>query len=515
MKARCSQNNGLFYYGPHRPPLSAGEGSKKEKEMKKIKIHTLTKKISGDLLTPVGIYLKIRDRYREPLLLESSDYHSGKNSHSFICFEPLASIIIKHKEVIIKNKNTEHFAAAKDLNAEIEKFVKSFDADSKQSVFGYSSYGAVQLMEDITLKGTDEETDIPLAVYSLYKNSIVINHFNDEVIITCNSQDETDLQKQLGEIENLLANKTVAEFSFSEDAGEVSDNSDGEYLKMVKLAKQHCKRGDVFQLVLSRRFERKFKGDEFNVYRQLRRVNPSPYLFYFDYGNFKLFGSSPEAQLVVENNKAEIHPIAGTYKRTENDAEDLKAVERLQNDRKENAEHMMLVDLARNDLSRHCKNVKVETLKEAQIYSHVIHLVSKVTGELKENSSAYKVLCDSFPAGTLSGAPKHRAMQLIDAYEKTPRSFYGGAVGLIGLNGSLNHAIMIRTFLSKNNTLFYRAGAGIVDSSVDENELNEIYNKIGALRKAIELANNKNITKHIAGSNEAGKKSLALSNNKK
>jgi len=227
----------------------------------------------------------------------------------------------------------------------------------------------------------------------------------------------------------------------------------------------------------------------------LRRVNPSPYLFYFDYGNFKLFGSSPEAQLIVENNRAEIHPIAGTYKQTDNDAEDLKAVERLLNDKKENAEHMMLVDLARNDLSRHCNNVKVETLKEVQIYSHVIHLVSKVTGMLKEKSTAFKVLCDSFPAGTLSGAPKHKSMQLIDTYEKTTRSFYGGAVGLIGLGGSLNHAIMIRTFLSKDNTLFYRAGAGIVDSSIEDNELQEVFNKIGALQKAVELASTKEILK--------------------
>ncbi len=463
--------------------------------MKKIKIHTLIKKVSGDLLTPVGIYLKIRDRYREPLLLESSDYHSGKNSRSFICFEPLSSIIIKPNEVILKNKITDRLAAPKDLNSEIEKFIQSFDAEAKQSVFGYVSYEAVQLMEDIKLKGASSETEIPLAIYSLYKNIIVINHFNDEVVITCNSENENDLQKQFSEIENLLVNKTVAEFSFEADKEEITDNTDAAYIAMVREAKKHCKRGDVFQLVLSRRFERKFKGDEFNVYRQLRRVNPSPYLFYFDYGNFKLFGSSPEAQLVVESNKAEIHPIAGTYKRTENDAEDLKAVERLQNDKKENAEHMMLVDLARNDLSRHCKDVKVETLKEAQIYSHVIHLVSKVTGVLKEKSSAFKVLCDSFPAGTLSGAPKHKAMQLIDGYEKTSRSFYGGAVGLIGLDGSLNHAIMIRTFLSKNNSLFYRAGAGIVDSSVEENELNEVFNKIGALRKAVELASKREIVK--------------------
>jgi anthranilate synthase component 1 len=458
--------------------------------MKKIKVHTLSKKISGDLLTPVGIFLKIRDKYSDPLLLESSDYHSGKNSKSFICFEPLASIIIKPNEVLLKSKlGIEKRPTIKSLSTEIELFLKSFETEKiNQSVFGYTSYDAVQLMEDITLKQNSSETEIPLAIYSLYKNIIVINHFNDEVEITCNASDKYELAQQWKEIENLLANKTIAKFSFTANPEELSDNTDADYLEMIKHAKQHCKRGDVFQLVLSRRFSLAFKGDEFNVYRQLRRVNPSPYLFYFDYGNFKLFGSSPEAQLVVQQNKAEIHPIAGTYKRTENDAEDLKAVERLQQDKKENGEHMMLVDLARNDLSRHCSDVKVETLKEVQIYSHVIHLVSKVTGMLKEKKTAFNVFCDSFPAGTLSGAPKHKAMQLIDTYEKTARSFYGGAVGLISLDGSLNHAIMIRSFLSKNNVLYYRAGAGIVDSSINENELQEVYNKVGALKKAIELA---------------------------
>jgi anthranilate synthase component 1 len=458
--------------------------------VKKIKIYSRTKKISGDLLTPVGIYFKIRDKYREPLLLESSDYHSGKNSKSFICFEPLTSVIVKHNEVLLRNKTKiEKRPTPISLPEEIEFFLQGFDMESKnQSVFGYASYEAVQLMEDIKLGKNSPETDIPLAIYSLYKNVIVINHFNDEVEITCNAENENEIQGQLAEIENLLSNNSIVEFSFSVSEQEKSDNSDKDYLEMVRQAKKHCKRGDVFQLVLSRRFSQSFKGDEFNVYRQLRRVNPSPYLFYFDYGNFKLFGSSPEAQLIVENNIAEIHPIAGTYKRTENDAEDLKAVDRLQNDKKENAEHRMLVDLARNDLSMHCSDVKVETLKEAQIYSHVIHLVSKVTGLLKEKTSAFKVLCDSFPAGTLSGAPKYKAMQLIDTYEKTARSFYGGAVGLIGLDGSLNHAIMIRSFLSKNNVLYYRAGAGIVDSSVDENEMQEVYNKVGALKKAVELA---------------------------
>lgn len=459
--------------------------------MKKIKIHTLSKKISGDLLTPVGIYLKIRDRYRQPLLLESSDYHSGKNSRSFICFEPLESIVVKPNEIVLRNQVVKHVRAHRSMHLEIERFLAQFESEAPQQLFGYTSYEAVQSLEDIVLKPSAAETEIPLAIYSLYRFVIVVNHFNDEVTLTCNAPEEDELQGQMREVESLLLNRAVAEFAFRAESREISDCPDEEYLKMVAKAKQHCRRGDVFQLVLSRRFERTFSGDEFNVYRQLRRVNPSPYLFYFDYGSFKLFGSSPEAQLVVENGHAEIHPIAGTYRRTPNDAEDLLAVERLKNDKKENAEHMMLVDLARNDLSMHCRDVKVDTLKEAQIYSHVIHLVSKVSGALKDKVAPYLVMCDAFPAGTLSGAPKHKAMQLIDQYEKTSRSFYGGAVGLIGTDRTLNHAIMIRTFLSKNNRLFYRAGAGIVDSSTEENELNEVFNKIGALRKAIELSSGK------------------------
>lgn len=457
-------------------------------QMTKIKIHTRSKRISGDLLTPVGIYLKVRDRYRQPLLLESSDYHSGKNSRSFICFEPLETIVVKHNEILLKNEIIQHMQARKSLHVELERFMSRFESGENCQLFGYTSYEAVQLMEDIEIKVADPATQIPLAIYSLYKHVIVVNHFNDEVTLTCNALGEESLHAQMTEVENLLLNKSVAEFSFNTEGEERSDCTDDDYLGMVKAAKRHCRRGDVFQIVLSRRFEQKFKGDEFNVYRQLRRVNPSPYLFYFDYGNFKLFGSSPEAQLVVENNRAEIHPIAGTCRRTANDSEDLEAVEKLKADKKENAEHMMLVDLARNDLSIHCSDVAVETLKEAQIYSHVIHLVSKVTGSIKSKSTPYQLMCDSFPAGTLSGAPKHKAMQLIDQYEKTPRSYYGGAVGIIGSDRTLNHAIMIRTFLTMNNTLYFRAGAGIVDSSVERNELNEVYNKIGALRRAIELA---------------------------
>lgn len=461
--------------------------------MSKIKIHTISKKIGGDLLTPVGIYLKTRDQFREPLLLESSDHRTGRNSSSYICLEPLTGIAVYADSVVVTEKRAQKLPLTGDLYGTITDFMHRFEAPHAQ-LFGYVAYNAVTLMEEIELSRQSPETDIPLAKYSLYRYVIEVNHFNDEVKITCHADKEEELSSQMARIEDILLTQGIAEFEFSLRGEETSDSTEEEYLEMVEKAKQHCRRGDVFQLVLSRRFSQKFIGDEFNVYRQLRRINPSPYLFYFDHGNFKLFGSSPEAQLVVESGKAEIHPIAGTYKRTENESDDLKAIGQLLEDKKENAEHMMLVDLARNDLSRHCSEVKVETLKEVQLYSHVIHLVSKVSGRLKESGSAFKVLSDSFPAGTLSGAPKHKAMQLIDLYERSARGFYGGAVGFIGFDGSLNHAIMIRSFMSRNNTLYFRAGAGIVDSSIGESELNEVYNKTGALRKAMQLAANK-ITK--------------------
>ena len=285
-----------------------------------------------------------------------------------------------------------------------------------------------------------------------------------------------------------ISAQTHATFNFNCIDKPKSNLTDDDYKKMVNQAKAHCQRGDVFQLVLSRRFQQKFNGDEFNVYRALRSVNPSPYLFYFDYGDFKIFGSSPEAQLVVQNNKAEIHPIAGTFKRTGNDQKDADSALKLSKDPKENAEHVMLVDLARNDLSRNGSNVKVETYKEIQYFSHVIHLVSKVTAQLKANSSSLQVAADTFPAGTLSGAPKPKALELIEKYENLNRNTYGGAIGVIDFKGNYNHAIIIRSFLSKNHELFYQAGAGIVADSTPENELQEVFNKLGALNKALKFA---------------------------
>lgn len=461
--------------------------------MKTYNLHTQYKQILADTITPVSIYLKIRDKFPNSILLESSDYHTADNSFSYICCNPIASIKIENNVIIssFPDGNSEKIDISAKVNVPkvIEDFASRFKPEKNNfkfintGLFGYINYDSVQYFEKISIQKRADDLAIPDLYYAVYQNIIAINHFKNEAYIFCHSIDNTN---NIKEIEQLLETKTFASYSFSKEGKSVSNLTDDEFKLNVSLAKKRCHRGDVFQLVLSRRFSQAFKGDEFNVYRALRNINPSPYLFYFDYGNFKIFGSSPEAQLVISNKHAEIHPIAGTFKRTGNDEQDAELAKKLSEDKKENSEHVMLVDLARNDLSRNCTNVKVEKYKEVQFFSHVIHLVSKVSGKL--NGSAMNLVANTFPAGTLSGAPKHKAMQLIEEIENTNRTFYGGAIGFMDFGGNFNHAIMIRTFLSKNHQLHYQAGAGIVESSSEENEMQEVYNKLGALNKALELA---------------------------
>lgn len=464
--------------------------------MKTFNLHTYYKKILADTITPVSIYLKIRDKFPNSILLESSDYHANDNSFSYICFNPIASIKVENEEIEqhFPDGTTQQICTKEtSVIEEINQFSKRFKVNNSEKfkfinngIFGYTAYDAVKYFEDITIEKKENSLDIPDIYYSVYQNIIAINHFNNEAYIFAHCIDQK--QNNTPEILQLIKSKNFAAYNFSTNGSINSNLSDQEYKAQVELAKKHCARGDVFQLVLSKKFAQKFIGDEFNVYRALRNVNPSPYLFYFDYGNFKIFGSSPEAQLVVANGKTEIHPIAGTFKRSGNDEKDAELAKQLAQDEKENAEHVMLVDLARNDLSRNGNQVKVETYREVQFFSHVIHLVSKVVGQKHKNVSTMQVVADTFPAGTLSGAPKHKAMQLIEKYEKTHRAFYGGAIGFMDFEGNFNHAIMIRTFLSKNHELHWQAGAGIVSKSSSENELQEVYNKLGALTKAIELA---------------------------
>lgn len=462
--------------------------------MKQYNLQTRYKKILADTLTPVSVYLKIRDRFPNSLLLESSDYHANDNSFSYICCDPIAHFTLEGalvKQRFPDGETLEQDLGSQDLMELLQQFAQRFQTEdlgfafAHNGLFGYMTYDTVQHFERVSIKRKDDQTQIPEMHYAVYSKIIAINHFKNEAYLFSHQLDDAD---HLSELQQLLNNRNFASYRFERVDEKVCNLSDEEYKALVKKAKAHCARGDVFQLVLSRRFQQAFKGDEFNVYRALRSINPSPYLFYFDYTDFKILGSSPEAQLVVKNGIAEIHPIAGTYKRTGNDQKDAELALQLAQDEKENSEHVMLVDLARNDLSRNGHAVEVNTYREVQYFSHVIHLVSKVTGTKNEDSHTLQLVADTFPAGTLSGAPKPMALELIERYEPTQRGYYGGAIGFMDFNGNFNHAIMIRTFLSKNQNLYFQAGAGLVAASDPESELQETYNKLGALQKALEIA---------------------------
>jgi len=463
--------------------------------MKKIKIDVNIRQLLADIITPVGVYLKMRDSFPYAVLLESSDYHGGENSYSFIGLDPIARFVVENGVISEQYPNgARQLRPVTEISVPdaLKQFVERFDVNtlaevSVNGLFGYTAYDAVTYFETIALSRKPiENNQIPEVYYSLYKYVIAINHFKEHVTIIENLPEGEE--SAIDMVESLLNNRNFATYNFKATGYEESNVSDDEFIELVKRGKYHCQRGDVFQLVLSRQFAQEFSGDEFNVYRALRSINPSPYLFYFDYGSFRIFGSSPESQILVKNSVAYISPIAGTFKRTGNDDDDKLLAQKLAADPKENAEHTMLVDLARNDLSRNGKMVTVEKLKEIQFYSHVIHMVSLVSAQLNSNTSGIKVMADTFPAGTLTGAPKFKAMELIDLYENRGRGFYGGCIGYLGFNGDITQAITIRSFLSKNNTLYYQAGAGIVSESKEQSELEEVNNKLMALKRAIDLA---------------------------
>lgn len=457
----------------------------------KTKLQCYTKKVYADQITPIGAYLNIRGNFPCSFLLESSEITEEKESRSIICVNPIAGIRLDADKLtqFFNNEKTEKpTAEIKSIRNELNAFFKSFELTKKNGevngFFGFQSYEAVRYFEtkkaDLCPKTDDE---VALIDYRLFQYVLCFNHFNGEITFIENA--ELDKASTLDKFASEVLSKRSGVFPFSLQSEETAATSEKKYLENVKKAQEHCQRGDVFQMVLSRKFHRKFNGDEFNVYRALRHVNPSPYMFFFDYGSYKIFGSSPEAQIRISNENALINPIAGTYKRTGNKAEDERSAKLLLEDKKELAEHAMLVDLARNDLSRHCQDVRVSQYKELKKYSHVIHMVSTVKGKLNKDTNPVDVLADTFPAGTLSGAPKVRALQLLADIENDPRGFYGGSIGFVDFNGDINQAIIIRSFLTKNNQIYYRAGAGIVLKSVPENELQEVDNKLGALRKAL------------------------------
>ena len=457
--------------------------------------HTASRHILGDLCTPVSVYLKVRDAYPQSALMESSDYHGGENSKSFIALHPIASVSIEHgigkirfpDSKYIEHKIDEQYNTAHLIN----DFLSAFHIEGPDShfcgLYGYTAFNAVRYFEHINVKDeTQTENDAPDLLYILYKDIIVFDHFrNDLPLIEMLYEGESD---DLDQLERDINSRAYQAYGFHPVGQYWSTLTDDEHRANIRRGISHCLRGDVFQIVLSRRFCQRYEGDDFKLYRALRSINPSPYLFYFDFGGFRIFGSSPETHCRIEGGRAYIDPIAGTTRRTGNTEQDRRNAEFLRNDPKENAEHVMLVDLARNDLSRNCHDVQVDFYKDMQFYSHVIHLVSRVSGKLNEGTDPIQAFIDTFPAGTLSGAPKVRAMQLISEYEPHNRGAYAGCLGFIGLDRSLNQAITIRTFVSRNNELWFQAGGGIVAKSDVESELQEVNNKLGALRRAIEIA---------------------------
>jgi len=457
-------------------------------------INIQTKRILSDAHTPVSVYLKMRDLYSGCILLESSDYYGNEKNYSYICFDDLCSIEVKNGliKTSVDKRYTNTILHSSEVTGYVNNFLNSFtfqqaDNDHLQGkFFGHINYDSVRYFDTIELPPTSDE-NIPDLRLHAYKYVIVFDHYHHSVYLTQHSFNP-DEESELSHIESALRMNYFNNFYFKTQGEETSDCSDDDYKEIVNRGISHCQRGDVFQIVLSRSFSRQFKGDEFNVYRALRMINPSPYLFYFDYGDYRIFGSSPEAQIKVKNGKAIIHPIAGTAKRTGNREEDEGALEALINDAKENAEHVMLVDLARNDLSKSFGKVDVAYFKNIQEFSHVVHMVSEVTGKDAQHDNILQMMGETFPAGTLSGAPKFKAMELINSLEFSSRSFYGGCAGFMQPGSETNQAIMIRSFLSKDHTLHFRAGAGITVNSIPENELNEVSHKLKALRAAISLA---------------------------
>lgn len=463
--------------------------------MKQYTYTTAYKTLLGDLHTPVTTYLKVRDLFPQSVLMESSDYHGVENNRSFIGLNPIASISISHGKATAKFPDgTQEVRDIDDhyrVDQAISDFLTRFQVEGEYAhycgLYGYTTFNAVRYFEHIPVKDSISTiNDAPDMLYILYKYLIVFHDFKHEmVLLEMQSDDEPS---HIDEVEKAICNRNYTTFDFRAVGPTVSTLTDEEHKANIRKGIAHCLRGDVFQIVLSRRFIQRYQGDDFKLYRALRSINPSPYLFYFDFGGFRIFGSSPETHCKIEDGRATIDPIAGTTRRSGNKKTDAQLTAALLADPKENAEHVMLVDLARNDLSRNCHDVKVEFYKEPQYYSHVIHLVSRVSGKLNAGSNPIKTFIDTFPAGTLSGAPKVRAMQLISEYEPHNRGAYGGCIGFIGLNGTLNQAITIRTFVSRNNELWFQAGGGIVAKSNEENELQEVNNKLGALKKAITLA---------------------------
>jgi anthranilate synthase component 1 len=465
-------------------------------------LKTESKTFFIDTLTPVAMYLQLRDQFQNCALFEGADFSALADSHSFICCEPIAEYRIEGSRCItriVQEEQSTELIGADAFVTSLNRFLAEVKPESEgnasgggiNGLFGYFGWKAIQYMEDISFTASHgKDSEVSAARFYLYRYVIILDALKNSAHILKNffleEGDATGLS--IDAFARVVFQVKESPTHFSKKGSEQSNLTDTEFIGVINKCKEHIQRGDVFQIVPSRQYRQSYRGDDFKVYRALRSINPSPYLFYLDLGEYRIFGSSPEAQIIIRNKVASTWPIAGTHRRTGDFALDMESAKKLQEDEKENAEHAMLVDLARNDLSRTCTGVHVPEFRTLRYFSHVIHLVSRVTGEIRSDVSSLETVVKSYPAGTLSGAPKHKALQLLDRYEPQERGIYGGAVGFIDFSGDSVFAIMIRSFLSKRDTLYYQVGMGVVYDSIPENEVNECHAKVDALRAAIKKA---------------------------
>ncbi len=461
----------------------------------------------ADVETPLSVFLKVKEKGDFNFLLESAEGGEKWGRYSFVILGSSFYLRTKGKYGEIYDRGKVHFFESKDPLRVLKEIIKKYKPfeDSRLPRFwgglvGYVAYDIISFYEPVT-----SSTEDPVGTYDLYfvltDMVIICDNLTGKIkivypILTQRGveREYAEAERKIGETVDRLKEKVALHISVKEKEPEISqwrsNFSKVEFLEAVKKAKEYIRKGDIIQVVLSQRFYRDFKGDTQDIYRILRYLNPSPYMFYLDFGELKVIGSSPEVLVRVEGGRIETRPIAGTRRRGRDQEEDKRLEEDLLSDKKERAEHLMLVDLARNDIGRVAKpgTVRVEDFMRIEKYSHVIHMVSDVSGILKENLSALEVLKATFPAGTVSGAPKVRAMQIISELEKERRGIYAGSVGYLSFQGNMDMAIAIRTAVFRDREVFVQAGAGIVADSIPEKEWEETLNKAKALMKAVDTA---------------------------
>ncbi len=474
-------------------------------------IFSLSQELLADLDTPVSAFYKICNNNPYSFLLESVEGNEKLGRYSIIGTEPVLIFTNKGNKTLLENKtegsikelNSNPFLALKTLLQEFD--LAAGDCNNFLGFVGYFGYENIRWIEPKTKFKAHEI--LPDVCLTLPGKLVIFDHILHKVslISVGLARDTDDIKNKLPQVK-LKLDSLLDSFKKSTSLPPLSLNykstnlaayksnyTKDEYIKMVIKAKEYVKKGDIFQVVPSQKLIVTGSHNGLTLYRALRSINPSPYLFYLNFPDFEIAGSSPEVMVKCEikNSKrvASLRPIAGTYPRGKNDLEDLKNISTLQNDPKERAEHLMLVDLARNDLGRVCEagSINVPELMVIEKYSHVLHMVSLVEGILKDGKSSIDLLCASFPAGTLSGAPKVRALEIINELEKNQRGPYGGCTGFFGLNNTINTCMTIRTFVVHKDFLEIQAGGGIVADSDSENEYQETLRKGAALLKAISL----------------------------